>query len=73
MNQLKLLLTFVKVVTWICQFLYAEKNWSLTKFQSLLKPLLWTKGVELVKVPNALDFLLVKLYCHNIITLGIAA
>ena len=50
-------------VTWICQscFMYfspfAKQNqaevWS--QFQCLLKLLLWTKGVEWVKVLNALD------------------
>ena len=53
---------FVKVGPWICQKLFyvfwpfAKQNqaefWP--RFQRLLKPLLWTKGVEWVKVLNAL-------------------
>ena len=65
MDSLKLLLGFVKVVTWICQscsmyFLpFAKQNqaevWP--RFQSLLKLLLWTKGVKWIKVLNALGLL----------------
>ena len=51
---------FAKVFTWICQiFLYffAKQNqaegWP--RFQRLLKLLLWNKGVEWVKVGNALS------------------
>ena len=33
---------------------FPKPNQTLTKFQRLLKPLLWTKGVEFVKVLNAL-------------------
>ena len=65
MDLSKLLHESVKVVTNICQscnsdfsiFICWKKNWSLTKFQSLLKPLLWTKGVKLVKVLSALGLL----------------
>ena len=60
-NFYKLLYGFVKVVTWICQSCsthfspLAKQNhtevWP--RFQSWLKLLLWTNGVEWVKVVNA--------------------
>ena len=61
----ELLIAFVTVAIWICQscFVYfspfAQQNqaevWP--RFQSSLKLLLWTKGVEWVKVLNSLGLL----------------
>ena len=68
----KLLHGFVKVVTWIClsrsmYFLpFAKRNqaeeWQ--TFQSLLRLLFWTKGVEWVSVLNALGPL--RLWIDNV-------
>ena len=72
MDLSKLLHGFVKVVTWIClscsmYFLpFAKKNqaeeWQ--TFQSLLRLLFWTKGVEWVSVLNALGPL--RLWIDNV-------
>ena len=76
MDLSKLLHGFVKVVTWICQscFMYfspfAKQNqaeaWP--RFQCLLKLLLWTQGVECVKVVSALGpfCLFAFLYKHGV-------
>ena len=59
---------FVKVLSWICQSYHmdfsklnlfqvlwqTQPSWSLTRFHSLLKLLLWTRGVDWVKAFNAL-------------------